>query len=51
MIDTIPNGNSLAATVVILNVLYGTKGALVQYGLLGELVRVGGIAVLFAITL
>lgn len=42
---------SVAATGVVVSLLHATTGALAQYGLLGELVRIGGIGGVFALSL
>lgn len=42
---------SIAATGIVVSMIHGSKGLLSQYGVLGELVRVGGIGGVFAMSL
>lgn len=42
---------SVATTGIVVSILHGTKGMLAQYGLGGELVRIGAIGGIFAISL
>jgi oligosaccharide translocation protein RFT1 len=44
---TLPSMYSIAAAVAIPGILRGSSGVFKQYGLAGELVRTGGIAVAF----
>ncbi|KAF2145104.1 uncharacterized protein K452DRAFT_265730 [Aplosporella prunicola CBS 121167] len=48
---TLPKGMSIAAAVTVPGVLKLTEGALARYGLLGELVRAGGVAAVFAVVI
>lgn len=49
--DTLPTVYSVAITGVVVSVLSASQGVLGQYGVLGELVRVGGIGGVFALLL
>ena len=51
MTDLLPNAYAVAATAVCSGILSQTAGMLQQYGLFGELVRVGGIGGALAVTL
>ena len=47
----LPSAFSVGAGVVSSALLRGPKGPFVRYGILGELVRAGGIAVFFVVCL
>lgn len=49
MVDLLPNMYATGAAVVIPSLLSQTSGLFAKYGLLGDLVRVGGIGAAFAL--
>ena len=51
VVDTLPTMYSISATAVVISVLRATKGVFSQYGIVGELIRIGGIGGVFALTL
>ena len=51
LLETLPSSTSIAITAIIPYLLSTTRDSLSQYGVLGELVRVGSVTVLYGVTL